>query len=108
MIHAWAKTLLFSPSSSSPLKFSLVTPDKRGCDAIDLLGLNGVAGDAAGLRSHPADLADVRRCSVLCIASQPLLSGVNVEKGEDELGEKTAHYPTPISNLLRTLRESST
>ena len=42
------------------------------------------------------------------IASQPLLFGVDVEKMKTNLGRKRAHYLMPISNLLCTLRESST
>ena len=42
------------------------------------------------------------------IASQPLLSGVNVEQVKTNLGRKRAHCRMPISNLLCTLRESST
>ena len=41
------------------------------------------------------------------IASQPLLSGVNVENGEDELGEKRQRITLNQKGiLLRTLRES--
>ena len=44
-----------------------------------------------------------------CIASLLLLPGVKAEKRwRRTWDKKTAHYPKPISNVLRTLRESST